>query len=94
MKPGERINLSQVVCSRYTTHERVIHHEECRTFHRYLFETSDKLRFVYSGVYLRIRVGDIVDIRCTIKRDERVSWGVIRIARVTVEHRGKRELLL
>lgn len=94
MKPGERINLEQLECVRYSHYEKVIHHEETITVHRYVFRAANRDCFVYAGVNLCVRVGDIVDIRCTVKRDERMSWGSIRIARVKLTGRGKRELLL
>lgn len=94
MNVGDRVTLEQVTCIRYSWYERTIHHEQTRVYHRYVFRDCHGDKYVYSGVSLGIREGCTYDIRATIKRDERDTYGVFRLSRVTVEYRGKRERLL
>jgi len=93
MKEGERIELHQVICTRYSTHERIIHNEENRTYHRYLMRDSHNQLYVYSGVSLGVAMGDTFNIKATVKRFE-TKYRCIRLARVIVTSRGIERLLI
>lgn len=81
---GLRYTFRNMVVTRISHYEKLIHHEELRTVWRYAFRArEDGRKFVYSGIWLPVQTGDTCDFRATgnmIPDD----YGNIRLKRLTL----------
>jgi len=60
---------------------------------RYAWRDQEGRKYVYSGKYLALRVGEIVSLRASIKC-ERDSFGFCRLSRLTNIERGRKCVMI
>lgn len=81
LAPGRRLIFRNCELVKRTSYETDFRDETVRVF-RHAFKTPDYSGFlVYTGKLLSIQVGETVTIKGTIKREENLGPGFLRINR-------------
>jgi virulence-associated protein VapD len=77
--PGQRVLIKDALLERCSNYQGTFRDIE-RTIYRYLFRSPSGV-IVYSGNRLEIELGQIVDLRATVKRFEYSYGEMMRISR-------------
>lgn len=95
MRIGDRIEAELTVAgiSHYNVKDKFHANDKQTTMWRYSFRDADNRLFVYSGIQLRLRTGERVRLRGTIKRFES-DYGMVRLARLKLIETGLGEAML
>lgn len=82
---GLRYTFRNMIVTRISFYEKLVHHEEVRTIWRYAFRSgNDGRKFVYSGVFLgTLREGDTCAFRATTNGIQD-SYGFLRLKRLSL----------
>jgi hypothetical protein len=93
MRIGDRIEAVLTVAgiSHYEIKDR--YNDRSTILYRHSFRDSDNRLYVYSGIQLRIRTGERVRLRGTVKRFEN-DYGMVRLSRIKLIETGLPEGLL
>lgn len=81
MKIGDRVELTVTVAGISTYNVKDRYNDTTSTLYRHSLRDADNRLYVYSGVQLRIRTGQRVRLRGTVKRYEN-DYGMVRLSRI------------
>lgn len=91
--PLHRYTLGPMTVYKVTTYNKTLADAKCIDQWRYAMRGPDGNRYVYTGVYRRMKVGDIVWMRATVK-EVNDKYGYTRLSRVRLVERPAQERLI